>query len=133
MGGKSTKLWEHGNLQVITDGNHFVPGQTVTGHIIVELDSAYPGKQLTLELVGVEKVLFTTHNRRYKGVARNKAIPVHIAKIVQSFPSGVVVAGRHTFPFRITLPENLQSSFVYCEGFDNPTKLRIKYKLRAII
>ena len=59
MGGKSTKLWEHGRLQILTDANNHLPGQFISGTILAQLDQNYPAKQLTLEIFGVEKIQYT--------------------------------------------------------------------------
>ena len=93
MGSKSTKLWEHGRLQIITNGSNFVPGQVVSGTINAQLDQSYPGKQLTIEIVGVEKVKFTTNQGKHSHTVKNKHEAVHTTSVIQIFQNGILSAG----------------------------------------
>ena len=49
------------------------------------------------------------------------------------FHQGSLKAGQYSFPFAVELPEGLPSSFVYSHGSPDYSKLRIKYKLRAVM
>ena len=58
---------------------------------------------------------------------------VHTKSVVQVFSQSGLTAGQHSFPFAVELPEGLPSSFVYSHGSPDYSKLRIKYKLRAVM
>ena len=79
MGAKSTTLWEHGRLQIITNGNNFMPGQVISGTINAQLDQSYPGQELTIEIVGAEKVRFNTDE---DDQVKNKHEVVHTTMVV---------------------------------------------------
>ena len=105
----------------------------VLGTINAQLDQSYPGNQLTVEIIGVEKVKFTTNQGKHSHTVKNKHEVVHTTSVIQIFQNGILCAGYHSFPFAVELPNWLQSSFVYTHGYPDQSKHRLKYKLRAKI
>ena len=54
----------------------------ISGTINAQLDQSYPGKQVTLEIVGVEKVKFTTNQGKHSHTVKNKHEVVHTTTVV---------------------------------------------------
>ena len=64
----------------------------VSGTINAQLDQSYPGNQLTVEIIGVEKVKFNT-NQDHSHIVKNKHEVVHTTSVIQIFQNGILSAG----------------------------------------
>ena len=73
----SRKVFKQGAVTVTLDNttNHFMAGDTVTGTVTYKLLEAYPGENLTVHLIGKEKVIYEGHDKAHSD-------PKHSGKIV---------------------------------------------------
>ena len=59
MGNSSLwKTFDKGSLLITLDHQHFMAGQRVSGEVSYKLDATYPSDQITLTLLGKEKVMW---------------------------------------------------------------------------
>ena len=57
MGNSSLKSFEHGYIYVQTDKSVYMPGETISGNVHIQLTMPYPAEFLQLEIKGKEKTM----------------------------------------------------------------------------
>ena len=124
MGSSSSKGKNHqdaskyGDLYLQTDKSTYFAGETVTGHIYLNLLQPYPGSQLCLKLKGNEASHIVKRVKRgdhyYNHKYSEKSETVRETSPVYTFDA--LMPGQFTIPFSFMIPAKLPPSF-FQQGF----------------
>ncbi|XP_034943031.1 arrestin domain-containing protein 17 isoform X2 [Chelonus insularis] len=116
----------------------YYPGQTVTGRVILALDSPKKLRGVNIKIKGEANTCWATDRQQLnqEGRYENESQTVtgheeyfNIQYYLLGSPSGEEMelpAGEHSYPFSCTLPPNLPSSFEHDYG-------HVRYTVKAII
>ena len=112
------------------ESDWFTPGQTVNGFLEISAKKVFEAKELVLSLVCVEHHQFYSHNGTH-GQTNNVDEEVFCLDFQVPHDTineqNQVRIGQHKLPFQISIPENLNPSFM--NGAFGP--LMLAYYIRA--
>ncbi|XP_061172552.1 arrestin domain-containing protein 17-like [Saccostrea echinata] len=124
------------NIDLDNKTGVYMPGQTVSGKTILELETEMELREIRLECDGKAHVAWSEHIDGGDGIDKTKhysgneeyfdtTIPV-FGKGLGSGDENRLPAGKHVFPFSFVLPPELPSSFEGEHGY-------VRYKVEGII
>lgn len=132
----SRKAFKQGSLLCTLQHMHLNSGDEVHGEVQYKLLKDFPGEHVTVELVGVEKVLYEgsdkkcQHPTKHQGKIYMKREIIRQKVTLSKFDKFHVEAGSKTFPFQFKLPADIPAS-VFFMGHVKNSKIQITYKIIA--
>lgn len=129
---------EHTSILITTEKSFYYPGDTVSGHILMNFESTdFPGNQLILKVKGKEETSWEAPNPQNPNVKNKKTGLIIFYN--HKFPlnvwnEGYVPAGQYDFPFSFILKDFLPGSYTHLpdnEDIRTRTCALISYKIKA--
>ncbi|KAK7087205.1 arrestin domain-containing protein 4-like [Littorina saxatilis] len=112
------------------DKNHFLPGETVVGKVVLENAETFQVKGIRVKFKGRAEVTmfvgdYDTQKERY--FSKDVVLLGHLPK--EEGPLVEIPPGLHEYPFKVRLPSHLPNSF-HCDGDENGS---VVYFVEAIV
>ena len=96
------------SVDIIFDNNRVLPGETLTGNVIVETDEAFDCNRVVLKVVSKERTEVGSGDNRHIDERH------HVSRVFKISESQTIPNGTTSFPFSYTVPRDLPPSY---EGY----------------